>query len=816
MTDLCRLLCEEFKLDEAHVRNVIQLLFEDKCTIPFVTRYRKEKTGSMDEVKIRSLRDRYQYLSELESTKARYLKVIEEHAKAKASVKARLPELKKQLAAATTKQEVDDIYLPFRAKRRTRAMVAREKGLEGLLDQLLAKWESLNSLEELASSYIKTDGEQGENVPDVAAALQGAADILAERINENAEYRKLVRGISNETGMLAASAAKGPKEGEGKVKSKYASYYDYREPVGRSPSHRIMAVRRGESEKELKVRIEVDESRVEDELFLAVTADIAGEGVPFASPVLAPWIQSCVLDSYKRLMAPSIETEIRLELKTRAESEAIRVFNSNLKNLLLLPPLPSQRVLGVDPGLRTGSKLAVVSPTGELLASSTIYPNYKSGTAPKSIEAEKRLVELLDAHKIDVIAIGNGTGSHEVHKFIAEILQKAGFEKVKCIIVNESGASVYSTAAIARDEFPDLDPTIRSAVSIARRLQDPLAELVKIDPRALGIGQYQHDCEAGKLDSSLSETVESCVNRVGVDVNTASYKLLGYVSGIGPSLAKKIVEHRKTSGPFTDRSQFTKIAGFGDKTFEQAAGFLRILAGDNPLDSSAVHPESYGIVESFARDAKVSLAELIGNDERIKEISLENYVSPTIGIPTLRDIVKELSKPGRDPRGSKRHAFANAVTSIDDLKAGMKLRGTVSNVTNFGCFVDIGVHQDGLVHISEFRQRADGPLTNVVAVGDSISVVVRGVDIERKRISLGIGGAQRSSQRGHSAGARSSNGSDARRSTSNGSRPSRGRPRFERSRGSSAQHRRSDQGRQYASKQKKYSVEDLLNKFNTK
>ncbi len=763
MSVLVKQIAEELKMDEGYARNAVALLFDEKCTIPFITRYRKEKTGSMTEVALCKLRDRYVYMQELNAAKERYWKVIEEHAKEKPDLREKLPQIREKMDQCLTKQELEDIYLPFKPKRKTRAMAAREKGLDALLTAIFEQWANIKDLRELARPFVSNDSvEAALKVADEDEALKGAADIFAEQINETAEYRNIVRRISSATGCIVSKRSdKVPTEGEAaKAASKYENYFDYREPALRAPSHRAMAVRRGEAEKILIVNIEVDEEAIRTELYDVIKAERGTAELPTE---LDEWLQRTIADAYKRLLSPAIETEIRMDIKMRSENEAIRVFASNLRNLLLLPPTPENVVCGVDPGLRTGAKIAIVSETGALLEHCVIFPKFtRAPKKPKanaigetpvastednignvaeeapqqSSQAELILQKLLEKHKVTCIALGNGTGSREIDQVILKVLRQEGFEHIKRYIVNESGASVYSTDAIAREEFPDLDPTIRSAVSIARRLQDPLAELVKIDPRSLGVGQYQHDCDVTKLDNTLQETVESCVNRVGVDVNTASFKLLSYVSGIGPSVAKNIVAFRDQSGAFHTRKQLLDVTGFGPKTFEQAAGFLRIPKADNPLDNSAVHPERYEIVEKIAQDLQVPVTDLVGKEELTRSIALEKYVDDEVGMPTLLDIVKELAKPGRDPRqDNTRLHFSSDVSTINDLKPGMRLRGTVSNVTKFGCFVDIGVHQDGLVHISELPN-AGGDPESIVAVGQILDVYVKAVDIERNRISL--------------------------------------------------------------------------------
>lgn len=758
-TNLIEKVAGEMKIKPAQVASVIQLLFDEECTIPFVARYRKEMTGSLDEVVLRDVRDRFHYLAELESSKLKYLKVVEEHCQKNPAFAGKFEDLKKKFMACKTRQELEDLYLPFKPKRRTRAQVAKEKGLEPLLEKILAQRGKIADLLALAGEFVTPAGKDIAPelvVADAAAALSGAADIFAERLNETAEFRALVRRISFDSGQLTSKrieektdkpTVKLDKDGNKEIEiandpaarlkakkgdaSKYENYFDYKEPIKNAPSHRVMAVRRGEAEKVLRVGIEVDEPQILAEL----TVTVLGKDV--ATDTVKAWMVQTIEDAYRRLMGPSIETEIRLQLKSTAEDEAINVFSKNLSNLLLLPPIPGKAVLGVDPGIRTGSKLAAVDETGKLLGSATIYPDYKHDSNEKTKQAKLIVAGFVDKFKVQCIACGNGTGSREIDKFISDVLKENNVKNVSRAVVNEAGASVYSTDEIAREEFPDLDPTIRSAVSIARRLQDPLAELVKINPRSIGVGQYQHDLNPTKLGRSLEEVVESCVNKVGVNLNTASYKLLGYVSGVGPQLAKSIVSHRDKNGKFESRDQILKVTGFGPKAYQQAAGFLRVPESANPLDNSSVHPERYDIVEMVAKDLKRPISEIVGKKELVDAIPWERYVSQLIGMPTLQDIASELIKPGRDPReDGARLLFSDEVSGIEDLKPGMALKGTVTNVTNFGAFVDIGVHQDGLVHISELSDQFVKNPAEVVAVGDILNVRVIEVDAQRKRISL--------------------------------------------------------------------------------
>jgi uncharacterized protein len=802
MINLVAKIASELNLKDFQVNNTVKLLFEEECTIPFVARYRKEMTGTLDEVALRGIRDRYDYLTELEANKVKYLKVVEEHCQRNPELQKQFPELKKKFENAQTKQELDDLYLPFKPKRRTRAQVAKEKGLEPLLETMLAKASEIQDLNEVAQTYVTSDEAQvdpAQKVANVQEALAGASDIMAERIAETAEHRAMVRRISHETGMLVAKKIDNieskPTEKKGKkvdVK-KYQNYFDYSEPLDQAAAHRIMAVRRGEAEKVLKVLIEVDTDRIVESLKEAALQ------YPNATPTVREWLEGTVQDAYKRLLAPSIETEIRLALKQRAEKEAIRVFSDNLEHLLLLPPIPHKTVMGVDPGLRTGSKFAVVDETGKLLDHSTIHTDLGDKETPKTEKAKTEILRLLKQHNVQCVAIGNGTGSREISKLIATVIKESDLSDVKRLVVNEAGASVYSTMDLAREEFPDLDPTIRSSVSIARRLQDPLAELVKIDPRSIGVGQYQHDVNVTKLKNSLEEVVESCVNRVGVNVNTASYKLLSYVSGIGGSLAKNIVSQRDQQGKFLSREKLLEVSGFGPKAFQQAAGFLRVPEAANPLDNSAVHPESYPIVEKIATDLAKGVPEVVGNKALVESIPFENYVSDDVGMPTLQDIAKELIKPGRDPRDEgARLMFSDDVTDIADLNPGMTLPGTVTNVTNFGAFVDIGVHQDGLIHISELSDQFVEDPSKVIAVGEIVQVKVIDVDLERRRIGL-----SRRLKADNVSTPASQKGTLSQSSKRGPLKPRQG---------SSRQQARGKQPRREA--QKQYTMEDLLAKFN--
>jgi len=829
MIELSKKIATELSLSHPHVAGAIRLMFEEDCTIPFVARYRKEMTGSMDEVNLRDIRDRYAYLTELEQTRSKYLQTVEEFCKQKPELMVTFPGVKAQFLAAETKQQLEDLYLPYKPKRRTRAQIAREKGLEGLLDRILAERATLTQLTAVAREFVSTEKQTDKAlyVANEADALAGAADILAERINETADIRAKVREISFASGVLVSKKAEfAVGEEQPKTLTKYENYFDYKESVNSAPSHRVMAVRRGEAEKCLRVTIEVDDERILKTLLDLVI------GTDAITPAVKQWLVGVCEDAYKRLLSASIETEVRMHLKNTAETEAIKVFAQNLENLLLLPPIPGKVVLGVDPGLRTGSKLAVVDATGKLLDSTTVHPIPGKEDHPKSQEAKEVIASLIKKYSVECLAIGNGTGSREIDQLIIAVLREKNLKDVKRLVVNEAGASVYSTDEIAREEFPDLDPTIRSAVSIARRLQDPLAELVKIDPRSIGVGQYQHDCNVTKLGRTLGDTVESAVNKVGVNLNTASYKLLSYVSGIGGSLAKNIVNYRNQHGAFKSRMEIEKVSGFGPKAFQQAAGFLRIPGAANPLDNSAVHPERYHIVDQIVKDLGQDISLLIGNEVLTKAIPWEKYVNQQVGMPTLLDISGELTKPGRDPReDGVRLTFSEDVATIEDLKLGMKLKGTVTNVAAFGAFVDIGVHQDGLVHISELCDKFIKSPSEVVSVGDVLDVTVIDVDVAKRRISLSCKSepGQKSQEQSAERPNRppqprreprpdQDNGQDRARSSNQAHSGHR------QDRGGSAQRSDSDrrpqkgQGSQPTAKnkqpEKQHSINDLLSKFN--
>jgi uncharacterized protein len=702
-------LIEETGLGRGQVENTVALL-GDGATVPFIARYRKERTGELDEVQIRNLAERFDYYRELAERKVTVLNSIDEQGKL-------TPELRARIEAVRQKTELEDLYLPYKPKRRTRATMARERGLEPLAG-LIAEQAPDGEPEAAAKPFV----DPSKDVPDVAAALQGAADILAEQLSEDADARAMVRRLTGEKGLFCSRVAPGHAE---KI-SKFEMYYDYQEPLKDIPSHRMLAMRRGEKEEVLRLSIQAPEEEIQPLLQIRLVKE---EG-PFK-----PLLMKVAEDAYRRLIAPSIEVELRLEAKQRAEEAAIAVFADNLKNLLLMPPAGSLRVLGVDPGLRTGSKLAAVDDTGRFLEHATIYPHAGKGRLePARIE----LLRLVRDHRCEMIAVGNGTAGREMERFVKETLAEAGLT-LPVVMVNEAGASVYSASDIAREEFPELDLTVRGAISIARRLQDPLAELVKIDPKSIGVGQYQHDVNQTALKKALDQTVESCVNFVGVDLNTASWALLAYVSGIGETLAKAMVRYREQHGSFPTRKSLLDVPRLGARTFEQAAGFLRIRGGDQPLDNTAVHPENYPVVEKMAADLGLSLTALAGDPVHADRIEPGRYVTAQVGLPTLRDILLELKKPGRDPRRQfETVSFRDDVQEITDLKEGMVLSGTITNVTAFGAFVDVGVHQDGLVHISHLARRYVKDPAEVVRVGEVVKVKVLSVDVARKRIALSI------------------------------------------------------------------------------
>lgn len=691
-------------IEPEYIRNLIALT-EEGATIPFIARYRKERTGNMDEVKIAELREMYCRFQELEKRKASVMETIRQQEKL-------TDRLERQIRECGDLQTLEDIYLPFKPKRQTRAAKAREKGLEPLA-AILMKQEN-GDVEGRAARFVK-----GE-VKDEAEALQGARDIIAEWVNESEAARSRTRRQVEREAFVWAKVVKG-KEKEGE---KYADYFDFREPLKRCPSHRMLAIRRGEAEGILKVGVEINDGQALEglERIFVKNDNDASEQVKVA-----------VKDAYKRLLFPSVESENLLLFKQKADEEAIRVFAENLRQLLLAPPLGNKRVLGIDPGFRTGCKVVCLDETGQLLHNETIYP-HPPHSAYK--QAATKVVQMVATYNIQAIAIGNGTAGRETESFIQNLRYD---RKVQVFVVSENGASVYSASKIAREEFPEYDVTVRGAVSIGRRLMDPLAELVKIDPKSIGVGQYQHDVDQAKLKESLDRVVESCVNQVGVNVNTASKYLLTYVSGLGPVLAENIVEYIRENGKVKSRDELKKVKRMGAKAFEQCAGFLRIEEAENPLDNSSVHPESYYMVERIARDFGVSVKDLIGNEELCSRIDPAKYTDAKTGLLTLKDIIEELKKPGRDPRRMARvFSFAEGITRIEDLQEGMVLPGIVTNITNFGAFVDVGVHQDGLVHISEIADRYISNPAEVLCLHQQVRVKVIQVELERKRIGLSI------------------------------------------------------------------------------
>ena len=706
------LIAAELSLAAGQVRATAALIAEGG-TVPFISRYRKEATGSLDEVAVTAIRDRLEQLAELDKRRAAVLKSLVER-------ELLTPELQAKIAAAGTLNTLEDIYLPFRPKRRTRATIAREKGLAPLAEHIFAQaalpasQASGEDPAQLALPFI----DPAKEVATADDALAGARDIIAELISEDAQCRAAMRQLYIDQGLLQSHVLK-DKEAEG---AKFRDYFDWQEPVRTAPGHRVLAMRRGEKEKILSLKVGPPEE--------AAVPLIERQFVRNGSPC-ARQVAQAAADCYRRLLSLAMETEIRLEMKKHADEEAIGVFAGNLRELLLSAPLGRKRILALDPGFRTGCKLVVLDAQGQLLHHDTIYPHTGG---PKAEQAGRTVQDLVRRHHIEAIAIGNGTAGRETETFVRALGLGTG---VAVVMVNEAGASIYSASEVAREEFPDHDLTVRGAVSIGRRLMDPLAELVKIDPKSIGVGQYQHDVDQRALKRSLDDTVMSCVNAVGVDVNTASRELLAYVSGLGPQLAGNVVEYRNENGAFANRSQLKKVPRLGPKAFEQAAGFLRVNGGDNPLDASAVHPESYPVVKAMARDRGCALQEMVGNEKAAVGLRLEDYVTESVGLPTLRDIVAELGKPGRDPRQQfEMFSFADGVEKMEDLREGMRLPGIVTNVTNFGAFIDVGVHQDGLAHISQLADRFVRDPNEVVKVGQKVHAKVLEVDLARKRISL--------------------------------------------------------------------------------
>lgn len=693
-------ICQTVGVSERSVKNTIEL-FSEGATLPFVARYRKEATGGLDEVQLADIKSLFEKLTEADKRREAIIKSIDEQGKL-------TDELLKKLRASLLVTELEDIYLPYKQKRKTRATIAIEKGLEPLAKLVFEQRE--RDVKSVAKKYLNTD------VVNIDEALQGARDIIAEWINEDLSARNIVRQVFDKTAVVTSTVKKG-KQTEGE---KFKDYFDYSEELKRIPSHRLLAIRRGENEGFLKVKFVVDDERALNSL-----DRIYLKGMPECKDQVAEALE----DAYKRLLSSSVENEFAKLSKEKADTAAIEIFTTNLRQLLLASPLGQKRVLAIDPGFRTGCKTVVISPQGDLLHDTVIYPTHRQQ------EAEGVLRKLVDDYKIEAIAIGNGTASRETETFVRGI---SALSKLPVHIVSEQGASIYSASPVAREEFPDKDVTVRGAISIGRRLMDPLAELVKIDPKSIGVGQYQHDVEQKLLKESLDRVVESCVNSVGVELNTASKHLLTYVSGLGPSLAQNVVDYRQEIGKFKTRNELKKVPRLGAKAFEQAAGFLRINGAKNPLDNSAVHPESYAVVEKMAKDLGVTVNKLIENGSLRKSIDLKKYVTASVGLPTLTDILNELEKPGRDPREALEEFTFADVHKIEDLHEGMILPGIVTNITAFGCFVDIGVHQDGLVHISQLANKFVKDPNEVVTVHQKVKVKVMEVDANRKRIALSM------------------------------------------------------------------------------
>lgn len=696
------IISKELALQEQQVYNTLELL-ESGATIPFVSRYRKEATGSLDEVQISAIKSRYEKLLELDKRRETILHSIEEQGKL-------TEELKRRIEAAESLPELEDLYLPYKPKRKTRASVAKEKGLEPLAN-LIMKQVS-NDVEEEAQKYLTDEVESVED------ALQGARDIIAEQVNEDMKARDAIRRLFERDAVIYSKVVKN-KETEGE---KYRDYFDFSESLRRCPSHRLLAMLRGKDEAFLRLTVEPDREKaldILDKLFVKGRTEASRQ------------VEEAVKDGYKRLLQPSIETEFEALAKEKADDESIKVFADNLRQLLLAPPLGQKNVLAIDPGFRTGCKIVCLDAQGNLKHNETIYPHKPQSEV---VEAKKKILSLINAYKIEAIAIGNGTAGRETERFI----QSMAFNRdILVFVVNESGASIYSASAVAREEFPEYDVTVRGAVSIGRRLMDPLAELVKIDPKSIGVGQYQHDVDQNKLKKSLDTVVESCVNLVGVNVNTASKHLLVYVSGLGPQLAQNIIDYRKENGAFASRKELTKVPRMGEKSFEQCAGFLRIPDAENLLDNSAVHPESYGVVGKMAADINVTVKDLLKDENLRKQVKLDHYITDTVGLPTLNDIMQELAKPGLDPRQQvKVFEFAQDVHRLEDLQPGMVLPGLVTNITNFGCFVDVGVKQDGLVHVSQLTDKYVSHPSEVVKLNQPVKVKVLDVDLARHRISF--------------------------------------------------------------------------------
>lgn len=704
MSSIHTYISDTLQISLPSIENTIKLL-DGGATIPFISRYRKEATGGLNEVQIAQISEMYDKMIELEKRKSFILKSIDEQGKL-------TDELKRKIDDCMEAVELEDIYLPYKPKRQTRAEIARKKGLEGLAKWLMSQ--PPVAVEQKAADFV------GKEVADADEALKGACDIIAEWVNEDEKARQTVRNIFAREAVITSKVIKG-KETEGE---KYSDYFAFSAILSRCPSHRLLAIRRGEAEGFLRVSISPDDDKCIEKLLVRYVRNHSEA---------ADYVKKAVIDGYKRLLKPSIETEFANLAKEKADDEAISVFADNLRQLLLAAPLGQKRILAIDPGYRTGCKVVCLGEQGDLLHNETIYPHPPQNEFSKSAA---KITKLVSTYKIEAIAIGNGTASRETERFIANLQYD---RPVKVFVVSENGASIYSASKTAREEFPDYDVTVRGAVSIGRRLADPLAELVKIDPKSIGVGQYQHDVDQAKLKRALDRTVESCVNLVGVDLNTASKHLLTYVSGLGETLAQNIIDYRSENGPFASRSELKKVPRLGEKAFEQCAGFLRISNAKNPLDNSAVHPESYAIVEKMAADLQCSVKELIGNKSKIDSIDLRHYQSETVGEETLTDILHELEKPGRDPRHTAQVLeFDPNVRTIADVREGMILPGIITNITNFGCFVDFGIKENGLVHISELADRFVSNPTDVVSLHQHVKVRVLSIDMQRKRIQLSM------------------------------------------------------------------------------
>lgn len=698
-------IAKQLDLNVRNVEATISLL-DEGCSIPFISRYRKEYTGSLDEVQIRDIETLYHEFQELEKRKEYILQTIE-------SAGALTPELKKEIESTLDPSHLEDLYLPYKPKRRTRATVARENGLEPLAKIIMAQ--NSRNVEASAQKFVT------DNVPDPDAAISGACDIIAEWVNESEKARHSIRNRLHRNAKITAKTVKGKEQEAGK----YRNYENFSGLARRCPSHQYLALRRAEREGVMRVSVDIDDN----EALSSLKNVFIRKGTNRSN---ADIISSAVEDSYKRLMLPSLENEVSAEWKKKADEEAIKLFADNLRQLLMAPPLGHKRVMGIDPGFRTGCKVVCLDQQGNLLYHDVIYPQRERTTSARKVSS------LVDQYEIDAIALGNGTASRETEQFLRVVHFP---RRVNIIVVNESGASVYSASDVARREFPDHDVTVRGAVSIGRRLIDPLAELVKIDPKSIGVGQYQHDVDQNALKDSLDYTVMSCVNSVGVNVNTASRELLSYISGIGPALADNIVEYRAQNGDFTSRRQLMKVKRMGEKAYQQCAGFLRIPGGKQPLDNTSVHPESYDVVQRMASDLNVDVAQLLSNKELIDSIDIKKYVTDTIGVPTLEDIIEELRRPGRDPRQElEAWEFDPSITDIEDLRPEMELNGIVNNITAFGAFVDIGVHESGLVHISQISEKRVGNVADVLKINQRVRVKVLDLDLDRRRISLTMKG----------------------------------------------------------------------------